>query len=61
MTAAATARSEYPASPCVRICALDEQNVCTGCRRTLAEIANWARMSADERWRVLADLPARSE
>ncbi len=27
------------ASPCVSICALDEQDICTGCQRTAAEIS----------------------
>ncbi|WP_236236803.1 DUF1289 domain-containing protein [Pseudomonas faucium] len=41
------------ASPCVSICALDEQDVCTGCQRTVAEIGRWERMSNDERRAVL--------
>ncbi len=41
------------ASPCVNICALDEQDVCTGCQRTVAEIGRWGRMSNDERRMVL--------
>ncbi|WP_043196779.1 DUF1289 domain-containing protein [Pseudomonas putida] len=32
------------ASPCVSICALDEQDICTGCQRTVAEIGRWGRM-----------------
>ena len=34
---------------------------CSGCRRTLAEVAGWARMSADEQWVVIRALPAREE
>lgn len=41
------------ASPCVSICALDEQDICTGCQRTVAEIGRWGRMSNDERRAVL--------
>ena len=41
------------ASPCVSICALDEQDVCTGCQRTVAEIGRWGRMDNDERRAVL--------
>ncbi|KPC26426.1 Uncharacterized protein ABJ99_0520 [Pseudomonas syringae pv. cilantro] len=40
-------------SPCVSICALDEQDVCTGCQRTVSEITRWGRMSNDERRAVL--------
>ncbi|WP_155517391.1 DUF1289 domain-containing protein, partial [Pseudomonas amygdali] len=32
-------------SPCVSICALDEQDICTGCQRTVNEITRWSRMS----------------
>ena len=41
------------ASPCVSICALDEQDVCTGCQRTVAEIGRWGRMDNTERRAVL--------
>ncbi|GFM82175.1 DUF1289 domain-containing protein [Pseudomonas cichorii] len=40
-------------SPCVSICALDEDDICTGCQRTVAEITGWSRMSNDERRAVL--------
>ncbi|MBC3480025.1 MULTISPECIES: DUF1289 domain-containing protein [Pseudomonas] len=41
------------ASPCVSICALDEQDICTGCQRTVAEIGRWGRMDNSERRAVL--------
>ncbi|MEJ5041925.1 DUF1289 domain-containing protein [Pseudomonas sp. B21-036] len=41
------------ASPCVHICALDEQDICTGCQRTASEITRWGRMANDERRQVL--------
>ncbi|WDY56996.1 DUF1289 domain-containing protein [Pseudomonas sp. PSKL.D1] len=47
------ARERAVASPCVSICALDEQDICTGCQRTVAEIGRWGRMSNDERRAVL--------
>ncbi|WP_285360019.1 DUF1289 domain-containing protein [Pseudomonas sp. fls2-241-TYG-175] len=40
-------------SPCVSICALDEDDICTGCQRTVSEITRWSRMSNDERRVVL--------
>ncbi|MDX1594275.1 MAG: DUF1289 domain-containing protein [Gammaproteobacteria bacterium] len=40
-------------SPCVRVCALDERNVCIGCRRTLDEIVHWEAMGDAARRRVL--------
>ena len=41
-------------SPCISVCALDEQDICTGCQRTAGEITRWGRMSNDERRAVLA-------
>lgn len=47
-------------SPCVNICRIDEvSGLCTGCARTLDEIARWTRESADWRAAVMAALPAR--
>ena len=40
-------------SPCVYVCALDEQDICTGCQRTASEITRWGKMSDDERREVL--------
>ncbi|MBY6018597.1 DUF1289 domain-containing protein [Ferrimonas balearica] len=48
-------------SPCVACCKLDEQDVCQGCYRTLAEIANWNRRTEAEKADILARLPARAE
>ena len=31
-----------PASPCVRRCTLDEQDLCVGCGRMLNEILEWS-------------------
>jgi predicted Fe-S protein YdhL (DUF1289 family) len=42
------------ASPCVRNCCLDEQNVCMGCGRSLEEIVAWSAASADEKLAILA-------
>ncbi|MDE2235325.1 MAG: DUF1289 domain-containing protein [Gammaproteobacteria bacterium] len=36
--------AEPPASPCTRICCLDEADVCIGCGRTLDEIRRWSDM-----------------
>ena len=47
------------ASPCVKICQLDEAGCCAACRRTLAEIAGWSGLSEPEKNRVLAALPER--
>ena len=46
-------RPSAPASPCVNVCVLDARRTCTGCRRTIDEIARWGRMSAAEQWQVV--------
>ncbi len=47
-------------SPCIKICTLDARTAhCLGCGRTIKEIACWSAMSAAERERVMAELPAR--
>jgi predicted Fe-S protein YdhL (DUF1289 family) len=47
-------------SPCVKICIYEPgSGVCSGCGRTLDEIARWSQMSGEERRRIMAELPAR--
>ncbi|KAF1065684.1 MAG: hypothetical protein GAK45_02134 [Pseudomonas citronellolis] len=41
------------ASPCVYVCALDDDDVCTGCQRNIDEITRWVRMDNVERRQVL--------
>lgn len=46
--------SERPvASPCVNICALDDDDICIGCQRSVEEITRWSRMDNAERRVVL--------
>ncbi|BAP43753.1 DUF1289 domain-containing protein [Pseudomonas sp. 21LCFQ02] len=40
-------------SPCVSICALDDNDICTGCQRSVQEITGWSRMSNHQRREVL--------
>lgn len=48
-------------SPCVRICVVHpEARICTGCYRTVDEIARWSKMNADERQEIMAALPDRA-
>jgi len=42
------------ASPCVRNCCLDEDNVCMGCGRSLEEIIAWSAASDGEKSATLA-------
>lgn len=48
-----------PESPCIDVCVLDENDVCTGCLRTLDEIAGWSTLGAAGQWRVVEAVAAR--
>ena len=40
-------------SPCVSICALDEQELCTGCQRSITEIREWRHASNERRKEII--------
>jgi predicted Fe-S protein YdhL (DUF1289 family) len=47
-------------TPCVQVCVVDgASGLCLGCFRTLNEIAGWARLTPEERERLMAELPSR--
>ncbi|MEI7969165.1 MAG: DUF1289 domain-containing protein [Betaproteobacteria bacterium] len=47
-------------SPCIDVCAIERgTGLCRGCFRSLDEIANWSRYSAEQKRAVLAALPVR--
>ena len=47
-------------TPCIKICVIDPvSKLCEGCGRTLAEIAQWGRLSEAERLAIMAMLPKR--
>lgn len=41
-------------SPCISICMLDEDDICTGCYRTAEEITTWMLLDDESRREVLA-------
>lgn len=43
------APSTATASPCVRMCTLNDEDVCLGCGRTLAEITGWTKLSEPDK------------
>ncbi|MGQ9368086.1 DUF1289 domain-containing protein [Azospirillum sp. ST 5-10] len=49
----------YVQSPCVRVCTLDGDGTCVGCRRTIAEIKAWGGLSPDGKRALLAELDGR--
>jgi len=40
-------------SPCVSICALNDDDICTGCFRTSAEIRGWSYLGTEQKKYVL--------
>jgi predicted Fe-S protein YdhL (DUF1289 family) len=47
-------------TPCIKVCVVDgESGLCLGCYRKLTEVAGWAKLSDEDRARIMAELPAR--
>ncbi|MEM8702431.1 MAG: DUF1289 domain-containing protein [Pseudomonadota bacterium] len=47
-------------SPCVQFCQIDQvTGLCSGCSRSLDEIAGWTGFSEEQRAEIIADLPGR--
>lgn len=48
-------------SPCISVCKMSGQTgLCTGCHRTLDEIASWSEMSQQERRLIMEQLQQRA-
>ncbi len=48
-------------SPCTKICVIHPaERICTGCLRSMDEIAAWGRMSPKQRREIMAELPTRA-
>jgi monothiol glutaredoxin len=50
---------ERPQSPCIKVCVLGPEGRCSGCLRTVGEIAAWSTMSPRQQWELLAVLEDR--
>jgi len=48
-------------SPCVSICALDNDDICTGCHRSGDEISTWGVMSDAQKRTVLEQVKIREQ
>lgn len=48
-------------SPCMSICALDNDDVCIGCHRTGLEISYWGRLSREQQREVVRRSSARMQ
>jgi hypothetical protein len=49
------------ASPCRRLCTLDDDDVCVGCGRTITEICGWSALDEAGKRRVVEAANARLE
>ncbi len=56
-----TAEEAPVVSPCVAICALDANEICTGCHRSGDEIRQWISLDNTQRRAVLKEAHARSK
>lgn len=43
---------QRPDTPCVAVCSTTFDEVCRGCGRTVAEVAHWVSMTAEQKERV---------
>ena len=48
-------------SPCIRNCCLNENNICLGCFRSMAEIMAWSHASDEERKVILESVKSRAK
>jgi len=48
-------------SPCIDECVINKNGYCTGCFRSIKEIAAWAEMTNEERQMIMAELAKRKK
>ena len=46
-------------SPCIKVCEMTPQGLCSGCLRTRNEIALWGTMSPEQRQFIMQNLESR--
>ena len=47
-------------TPCIKVCQIDQmRGICTGCLRTLEEIAGWGGYSPERRREIMRSLASR--
>jgi len=49
------------ASPCIRSCCLDEEDICLGCFRHVEEIMEWSTATPERKREILAAADTRQE
>ncbi|MCT7359850.1 DUF1289 domain-containing protein [Thalassolituus pacificus] len=53
--------SPIKASPCIRNCCLDNDDICMGCYRSMREILIWQAASAEEKQKILRNCAERKQ
>jgi predicted Fe-S protein YdhL (DUF1289 family) len=53
--------ADYVQTPCIRICQLDDQQICTGCLRNAQEIQAWPDASTHQRRLILDAIDRRAQ
>jgi predicted Fe-S protein YdhL (DUF1289 family) len=48
-------------SPCIAVCALDENDLCIGCYRTGQEITDWGEMDNLKKYEVMKKVAKRED
>ena len=48
-------------SPCISVCVLDDDDICTGCYRSADEITDWFMASDEEKREVLRNAQSRMQ
>ena len=54
-----TAKQEVVLSPCVGVCALDDEDICIGCWRSGEEITRWGYVDNDGKREILQKVEQR--
>ncbi len=53
--------SSEPESPCISVCALDENDICMGCYRSATEITDWFMATSQQKQEILVRAAARRD
>jgi len=61
MTQGDSNKTNLTASPCVRNCCLDENDICLGCLRHIDEIIAWRSYTSEEKEQVIVTCQQRRD
>lgn len=54
-------KATYIPTPCIRVCALNADDICIGCLRSIDEICHWPDADLEERIEILDKMSERSK